>query len=353
MREIKAEYIAQLDSKLAHAQSIVIVTHAKPDGDAMGSCVGMFHALKLYGKRGTIVLANPAPDNLSFLTDGIENQTIIYERNSIGAAEAISSGDLIICLDFNAFHRTDTLSEILKEAKGEKVLIDHHLNPDQEAFSLIFSKTDISSASELLYSILMMLPCVNGDASNLPIQASTALMTGMTTDTNNFANSVYPSTLSMASTLLAAGVDRDMIIRKIYNEFRESRIRLMGHVLKDLMKITSDGVAYIILDQKTMYSYNVIEGDTEGFVNIPLSIDKVKMSILIKEDKGMARVSIRSRKEISANRCAREHFNGGGHENAAGGRLYFPTDIAGMEQAGEYIEAHTHTFMTENYETIK
>ena len=171
-------------------------------------------------------------------------------------------------------------------------------------------------------------------------------MTGMTTDTNNFSNSVFPSTLRMASALLEAGVDRDMIINKIYQQHRESRMRLMGHILKDLMTITADGVAYIVLDKKTLLEYNVEEGDTEGFVNLPLSMSKVKMSLLLKEDGDKVRVSIRSKKGVSANRCSKLHFNGGGHENAAGGRLYIPQDITSIKEAAAYIEEHTHTFMT-------
>jgi phosphoesterase RecJ-like protein len=154
----------------------------------------------------------------------------------------------------------------------------------------------------------------------------------------------------MASSLLGIGVDRDMIIQRIYNSFKESRVRLQGHILKDLMMITPDGVAYIILTKEDIRNYNVEDGDTEGFVNIPLSIDEVKMSIFIKEDKDRVRVSIRSKKGTSANRCAREYFNGGGHENAAGGRLYIPEDIAGIDEVAGYIENRTHKFMNEGNE---
>ena len=133
-------------------------------------------------------------------------------------------------------------------------------------------------------------------------------MTGMTTDTNNFANSVYPSTLAMASELLAAGVDRDRILQHIYNHFGENRLRLKGHMFKDLMRVTPDGVAYMVLDRATQEEYQVAEGDTEGFVNEPLSIAGVKMSILAKEDTDRIRISIRSKKGTSANRCAKAHF---------------------------------------------
>ena len=186
---------------------------------------------------------------------------------------------------------------------------------------------------------------ISHKASRIPAAAAVGLMTGMTTDTNNFANSVYPSTLRMASALLEAGIDRDMILQQLYNRFSESRLRLMGHMMKDLLKITDDGVAYIVLDKETQRNYHVKEGDTEGFVNMPLSIDKVVMSILLKEDNDRIRVSIRSKRGYSANACAKEYFNGGGHENASGGRLYIGKDVADIEAAHGYIERHTHTFM--------
>jgi phosphoesterase RecJ-like protein len=146
----------------------------------------------------------------------------------------------------------------------------------------------------------------------------------------------------MASDLLRAGVDRDMILQKINQEHSESRLRLKGFMLKDLMKITKDGVAYMVLDKKAQYGYKMQEGDTEGFVNEPLSIAKVKMSIFAREESGEVRISIRSKRGTSANRCAKLFFNGGGHENAAGGKLHLPID-----QVEEYIQKHTHIYMTE------
>jgi phosphoesterase RecJ-like protein len=194
---------------------------------------------------------------------------------------------------------------------------------------------------------------ISGDAGKLPLDCATALLTGMTTDTNNFANSVYPSTLAMTSALLQRGVDRDAVLDLLYNRHSESRLRLMGHMMKDLLTITDDGVAYIVLDRHTQMKYAVAEGDTEGFVNMPLSIEKVRMSILAKEDGGRIRISIRSKKGTSANRCAREHFNGGGHENAAGGRLYMPENVSSTDEIGKYIEKHTHEFLTEKDEDNK
>lgn len=346
MKDINSGQIRKLEGMLSDAASIAIVTHMKPDGDALGSSTAMYHYLKSTGKDCRIVLSDPNPSNLDFLLDAKTRQELlIYEAYPVSTAKAIMESELIICLDFNAFHRTDTLEGILSEAPQPKILIDHHLSPDTESFDLVFSETQVSSASELLYHILMHTENISHDASRLPEAAAIALMTGMITDTNNFANSVFPSTLRMASALLEAGVDRDMILQQLYNRFSESRLRLMGHMMKDLLKITDDGVAYIVLDKETQRHYHVKEGDTEGFVNMPLSIDKVVMSILMKEDNDRIRVSIRSKKGYSANACAKEHFNGGGHENASGGRLYIGKDVASIEDTPEYIERHTKTFM--------
>ena len=349
MQDINYDNIHKFGSLISEADKISIVTHMKPDGDAMGSSIAMYHFLKMLGKEDiSIVLPDPYPAFLDFVTEGTPSEAIV--ANSVNTAEAekaIAGSDLIICLDFNAFQRTDTLAEALEKSSADKVLIDHHIGPDRDSFAVSFSETAISSASELLYHILIAFPEIAGDASKLPAESTKALMTGMTTDTNNFANSVYPSTLVMASSLLAAGVDRDSILSELYNRHSESRLRLMGHMMKDLMKITEDGVAYIVLDQQTLRDYNVQEGDTEGFVNMPLSIGKVRMSLLLKEEETRIRVSIRSKKGTSANKCARMFFNGGGHENAAGGRLDKSKDVASIKEVPEYIEKYTHIYLTE------
>lgn len=350
---IDASKISQLAHLIENATRITIVTHMKPDGDAMGSSLAMYHFLTSYTECDVrIVLNDRYPGNLAFIVDEIALPNIIvYNENPEEASHRISSSDLIICLDFNAFHRTDKLEESLKDAHGKKVLIDHHLFPDLESFVLVFSVPEISSASELLYHILKAMPQCDGNPSKLPMKAAEALMTGMTTDTNNFNNSVYPSTFSMASELIAIGVDRDRILFNLFNRFGENRLRLLGTMLKDLLTITEDGVAYMVLNKEIQEQYQINEGDTEGFVNMPLSIDKVRMSLLLKEDVDRVRVSIRSKKGTSANRCSRLHFNGGGHENAAGGRLNIPADIQNINEAGEYIEKHTHIYFTEEHES--
>lgn len=345
MKAINAIDIEKLNHMLQDSAKTVIVTHMKPDGDAAGSTTALYHFLKAYGKADIkIVLNDRFQKVLEFLVDeNTSKDIIVYADHPKEASEHIEAADTIVCLDFNAFHRTDRLEALLDSAPASKILIDHHLSPDLEKFDLAFSETEISSASELLYQILMLMPQIGNDATRLPKEAATSLMTGMTTDTNNFANSVFPSTLNMASTLLAAGVDRDYILSQLFNQYGENRLRLMGHMMKDLLTITEDGAAYIILDMEAQRKYNVQEGDTEGFVNMPLSIANVRMSLLLKEDTDKIRVSIRSKKGTSANRCARLHFNGGGHENAAGGRLNIP-----IQEVEDYIKKHIHTYFTED-----
>ena len=344
MKDITPDNIETFARLIEETRHPIIVTHAKPDGDAIGSGVAMFHFLGLCGKEDRLIVLNDnCPRFLGFIRETVPQESlIIREENQQKAFDAIGNADLIICLDFHAFHRTGNLEIPLAESKAKKILIDHHLDPDRSIYNLSFSKNDISSASEFLFWILMATPQINGNAENIPTAGATALMTGMTTDTNNFGNSVYPSTLAMASDLLRAGVDRDMILQKINQEHSESRLRLKGFMLKDLMKVTKDGVAYMVLDKKAQYGYKMQEGDTEGFVNEPLSIAKVRMSIFAREESGEVRISIRSKRGTSANRCAKLFFNGGGHENAAGGKLHMP-----ISEVAEYIERHTHIYMTE------
>jgi phosphoesterase RecJ-like protein len=344
--------INKLAELISNASQTAIVTHMKPDGDAMGSSLAMLRFIKEYThSKAKVILNDRYPASLAFMVTPEEDSRVLtYNENPDAATTWITDADLLICLDFNAFHRTENLEKPLLEARGTKVLIDHHLSPDLQHFALAFSTQEISSASELVFHILKAMPQCGGDASKLPAKAAEALMTGMTTDTNNFNNSVYPSTFNMASELIAMGVDRDRILFNLFNQFGENRLRLLGTMLKDLMRITDDGVAYMVLDKETLQKYHVDEGDTEGFVNMPLSIKNVRMSLLLKEDGDRVRVSIRSKKGVSANRCSRLHFNGGGHENAAGGRLYISKEISDISEAGKYVEQHTHIYFTEEHE---
>ncbi len=333
----------RLDGLFGSAGRVCVLSHLHPDGDAVGSSTALVSYLRARGVDAVAIVPDAYSATISFLAapDGV----IVASEDMNLALERLRAADLLVCLDLNSPSRTGVLEEELCAARCTKVMIDHHPQPDPEKFDLVFSDTEVSSASELLFHILMSMPDISGDARRLPHSAAESLMAGMTTDTNNFANSVFPSTLTMASALLEAGVDRDALLSRLYSSYRENRFRAMGLFLKDRMVITSGGAAYAIFRREDNESLALREGDTEGFVNLPLGIDRVRMSIFLREDEGFYRVSIRSRKGCSSNALARAHFHGGGHECAAGGRLFFPADIASREDAAKYIEEVTARFL--------
>ena len=326
------------------AGSIILVSHNGPDGDAAGCLVALKNFIsEIYGKDVCAMVPSPLPDYLSFLTGG--EDILVFKTDGEECLKRLKNCSLLICLDLNKLDRTAEMADALRALDVPKILVDHHLNPATDEFGTIFSRTDISSACELLYSILLTAPQIGSDASKLPAKTAVALMTGMTTDTNNFANSVFPSTLQMASELLAAGVDRDEIIQHLYNEYRPNRVAAFSHMLSEELRTTEGGAAYMVLTKELSERFGLLEGETEGLVNIPLSIKKIRLSILLKEDDGYFRVSIRSKKGTSANALATRDFHGGGHEQASGGRLYFPEDIASPADAAEYIEKATARFL--------
>lgn len=347
MSTIDTDNILKFNNLISQARKTAVIVHIHPDGDAVGSGVGMTAFLRSLGREATLVLPHKCPDSVRFLLKGeISRHAVSFEEDPAKAEAEISGSDLLVCQDFNSADRSGELAKAIAMSRAPKILIDHHLYPDNDAFSLVFSHPEKSSTCELLYEILMALPQTGGDARRLPPLTATALMTGMTTDTNNFANSTDAGTLKMASELLGAGVDRDMILSEVFNSFRETRVRLLGELLSQ-MKITSDGVAYMILGREAIARHGIVEGETEGFVNIPLTIKKVRMSIFLKEEKDRFRVSIRSKKGTSANVCATRYFNGGGHELASGGKMMIPGDLKNCAEAAAYIESKTHEYFSE------
>lgn len=311
-----------------------VVVHTHPDGDAIGSEVALSRYLLSKGKKVSAIFPDSFPGTLAFLAEG--ERLIDAALSPEEAAGALSACDTLFVLDMNAFRRAEALEPLLRACPaGTKVLIDHHLNPSAEDFDLVFSRTDISSASELLFWIL--LGCEGGNIAGIPEKSRYALMTGMTTDTNNFANSVYPSTLEMSSLLLASGVDRDGIVSNLYQRYSETRIRAFASLLGSEMAILPGGVACIVADSGFQERFPLAEGETEGLVNIPLGIGEVGISIFARWGGDHFRVSIRSKRGWSANLLARDFFHGGGHELAAGGKILLPEDIGSEADVRSHI----------------
>ncbi|MBO4571001.1 MAG: DHH family phosphoesterase [Bacteroidales bacterium] len=319
---------APLEALISVSSRVVTISHFRPDGDAAGSLMACTLFLRSRGVEVTPVLPCPLADYLAFMAPP-QSGLLDFETSPDAVEAVIKSADLIICLDFNRLSRTEYLEDAIRASKARKVLIDHHVAPDREDFDLVYSTAEVSSACELLYRIILNMPEIGGEVSRIPLEVAEHLYIGMMTDTNNFANSVSPSTFRMAADLLEMGVDKNALQFKVLNNHTEPRMRLMGHLLKDKMNVLPQyGAAFMILtaDEKQEYSFR--PGDAEGFVNLPLSIAGVNLSAFFTEcrDEEYVRVSLRSRPGTDVNALARGWYNGGGHINAAGGRLFLPTE---------------------------
>ena len=270
---------------LGHAEKIVIVAHVAPDGDAVGSSLGLWHFLNSQEKTVNVIVPNAFPDFLKWMPGS--KDVLLYDRYKEFADKLIAEAEIICCLDFNALNRIDAMADAVKAAKGKKILIDHHLYPE-DFCDIIISHPTISSTG------------------------------GFTYNSNN--REIY----FIISELLSKGIDKDEIYRKVYNTYSESRLRLMGHILSRMRVYPEHHAALITLTKGEQKRFNYIRGDSEGFVNIPLSIKNVVFSCFLREDteKPMIKVSLRSVGTFPCNRIAAEYFNGGGHLNASGGEFY-------------------------------
>ncbi len=321
-------------------RNIVIVSHANPDGDAAGSSTAFRNFLASKNIQSTIILPDRMPSFLDFLDT--ESSIVCFRDKEAEAAAIIGKADLIICLDFNKPSRIDGMEKFLIGSGACKILIDHHLEPDTSAFDIIVSDPGASSTCELLFKVLMAFPSVNGNPADIGKPALESLATGLITDTNNFNNSLTPDTFRMASVLLGEGVDFRGLNERIFKRYSESRMRMQGYLLKDVMKLNwSLGSAFMTITMEDKKKFCYSDGDSEGFVNLPLQIGNVKVSALFTETPDYIKVSLRSKGSFSVNRLARRFFNGGGHENAAGGRLYGIT----ISEVGEYFEKSLEQFL--------
>ena len=309
------ELALSFEGLLEKKKKVTIISHFNPDGDAVGSSVGLNGYLLDMGYDSRIVLPSTIPPFLDFLDP--EHNIIYYSEDK---------------------------SDLLISARADKVMIDHHPNAVREGFSIVISDTGASSTCELLFRVLMAFRHTEGRASSLSLNSLTAIMAGMLTDTNNFNNSVTPHTFNIAAEMLKAGVDFDFLNNMLFKRFSESRMRLMGHLLKDSMKLERNSqVSCMVLSLEEKKKFGIQDGDTEGFVNLPLMIKGVEVSALFSESEDFIKVSLRSKGSFSVNALAKSYFNGGGHERAAGGRLYIP-----IGQVRDYFSESLEQFLLNN-----
>lgn len=305
------------------SNQILITTHLSPDGDAMGSSLGLYHFLKQIDKDVKIIVPNSFPYFLKWM-EGSED-ILIYEYNPKAAETIFNKSDLIFSLDYNIPKRIGPMSELLENATAKKILIDHHLYPG-DIFDVIISFPNISSTSELIFRFLYQADKIK----LIDKKISECIYTGMMTDTGGFTfNSNSPDIYQIISLLLTKGIDKDKIYSLVFNNLSESRFRLLGFTLSQRMKIYPElNSALLWLSKSDQEQFEFSKGDTEGFVNYPLGIKNIVFSVFIREDKELIKISFRSQGTFPANEFAKEFFNGGGHLNASGGEFYGELDDA-------------------------
>jgi phosphoesterase RecJ-like protein len=310
--------IAKLREMLSGApKNVIVVSHYNPDGDAIGSSLAWGRTLEGMGHSVTYVIPNKYPYFLDWI-EGVDRVKAFSESRA-EVESAVAVAELICCLDFNGIMRLEGLTSVIESnTTARKLLIDHHLQPDADYFDLMFSYPEASSTSYIVYKLISRLV---GTAA-IDRYTATALYVGMMTDTGNFSfSNLSPDLYRTVAVLFEKGIDIPEINHKVYNSYSEGRVRLLGYAIGPKMELLQNKKAALIsLKESDLRRFHFRQGDSEGFVNYPLSIKSVRMSALLLENSRSIRVSLRSRGDVDVNLFARKYFDGGGHKNAAGGK---------------------------------
>jgi len=325
------QQIKEIYTLLKEPKKVVITTHQKPDGDAMGSSLGLFHFLKQFGHQVTVISPTNWADFLDWMPGSKE--VLDYERQTADANMAIDAADWIFCLDFNTLSRTRRMEEKLNNTTSQLILIDHHQEPQEDKFAYGISDTGKSSTSEMVYDLIT--DSGNADKINEPV--AECLYAGVMTDTGSFR---FPITTAAVHRMVAhlkdKGLQHSRVHEELFDNYLENRFRFFGNVLKNRMEVFYEyNTALIAVPQQDLIKYNVITGDTEGLVNFPLSIKGIKLAAIIIDRGEERKCSFRSKGDFDVNTFARKYFNGGGHFNAAGGQSKEPLEMV----VGKFIEA--------------
>lgn len=307
------ENIKELKALLNYPKDIVIVTHRNPDGDAIGSSLGLYHFLNKLGHTVRMVSPSEYPEVFSWMKD-IE-KIIVYDVEPEDSSAVIDRADMVFCLDFNALDRIDKVGELVDKAKGARVMVDHHLYPEPFA-DFILSDTAASSTCELVFDLIMGL----GWKEHMDHIIGECLFTGILTDTGSFKYGTSAKLFRIVAELIEFGVDDYRLQDLIFNSMNEKHLRLLGHCLHNRMEILEEYQTGIITLTKEDYAnFDIQRGDTEGIVNFLLKVKNVKVAAFITEQPTIVKISLRSKGDFSVQEIARRHFKGGGHKNASGG----------------------------------
>lgn len=315
---MKKQDIKDIKQLLSTPKNIVIVPHKNPDGDAIGSTLGLYHYLIKTNHNAQVITPNDYPKFLKWMP--AENSILRYDSQTKECNDLVNKADIIFTLDFNAFHRTGPMESVLSESEGLKIMIDHHQAPDDYA-TYMFSDVNMSSTCEMIYHFINML----GDIDLIDADVSTCLYAGIMTDTGSFRfSSTTSTTHKIVADLIERGANNSQIHNNVYDTNSLNRLQLLGTALENLKVIPESRAAYITLSQEELNRNNYTKGDTEGVVNYGLSLEGIVLAAIFIEDKqeGIIKISLRSKGDFSVNEMSRAHFNGGGHTNAAGGKSY-------------------------------
>lgn len=322
---ISGQKIAALRAMFGESggKSVLVVSHYNPDGDALGSSIAWAKMLVGMGHEAMVVVPNKFPHFLEWMP-GVK-EVRIYTEHEAEVRKAALEADIVCCLDFNSISRLEGLTAAIEaNTRAKKLLIDHHLDPPKKYFDLEFSHTEACSTSYLVGKLIERLV----GAQAIDRDMGTVLYVGIMTDTGNFSySSLTPDLFRTVAMLVEQGIDIPDINTRVYNSYSEGRVRLLGYAIGPKMEMLQDGKAAVIsLTETELRKYNFKQGDSEGFVNYPLSIETVKMSAMLTQNRNQIRVSLRSRGDVDVNLFARRYFDGGGHKNAAGGKSCLTMD---------------------------
>ncbi|MBI1223969.1 MAG: bifunctional oligoribonuclease/PAP phosphatase NrnA [Bacteroidetes bacterium] len=330
------ENINEVKSLLAVPKDIVITTHRNPDGDAIGSSLGLKHYLEMLGHSVKVAVPSESPNFLNWMPGS--DKIIIYDLHQEEVKRALGKPDIVFCLDFNSLERIDKMGELIAPLKAKKILIDHHLYPEP-FYDYDLHDTTASSTSELIFDFISFL----GDKSKINKTIAECLFTGILTDTGSFKYSTSPKLFRLAADLLELGVDDNRIQNLVFNSMDEKHLRLIGLVLNDRMEVLDEyRTAIITLTKQDYEKFQISRGDTEGLVNFLLQMKNITMAAFIHEQPTITKISLRSKGDFSVQDIARKHFKGGGHKNASGGYSYIglrPTVSKFKQILPEYQEA--------------
>ena len=308
--------IGELKEILSVPQKIIITTHQRPDGDALGSSLALYHYLKQKGHAPKVISPTDYPEFLQWLPGNSE--VIIFEREPVQKIkQLVQEATIVFCVDFNKLYRLDELGAIIAASSSKKILVDHHLEPDNFSDFQFWNPT-ASSSAELAYEFIVSM----GDKDKIDREIATCIYTGILTDTDRFRiPSTSPIVHRIAAELLERGIDHSHIYEQVYETFTESRLRFFGYCLREKLEVIKElRTGIIALEKEDIRKFHIQTGDTEGLVNYPLWIKDVILSVLIIQRPDEVKLSFRSKGSFHVNELARDHFSGGGHKNAAGGR---------------------------------